>query len=92
MLHRMPRLPVLLIQLEARVHSNGELMEETIQGVIHGRTIEWTTEPGITDGVTVEVTIRRLPVRDPDAGASMIRVNGKRSVVGSASGGSDAIS
>lgn len=30
-----------------------------IQGVIHGKTIELTTDPGLPDGVTVEVVVRQ---------------------------------
>lgn len=40
-------------------------MSGVVQGVIHGRTIELRADPGIADGVTVEVTIR--PLSEPDA-------------------------
>jgi hypothetical protein len=33
---------------------------ETIQGVIHGRTIELTTDPGLADGEAVEVVVRAV--------------------------------
>ena len=33
----------------------------TVQGVIHGKTIELATDPGIVAGQDVEVTIRPVP-------------------------------
>jgi len=48
-------------------------MPEVVQGVIHGKTIELQADPGIADGVTVEVTIRPIPVRDPDARVAALR-------------------
>jgi len=33
-------------------------MPEVIQGVVHGRTIELATDPGLQDGQVVEVTVR----------------------------------
>ena len=48
-------------------------MPEVVQGVIHGKTIELQADPGIADGVSVEVTIRPMPVRDPDARGAAIR-------------------
>ena len=47
-------------------------MPEVVQGVIHGKTIELRADPGIADGATVEVTIRPMPVRDPDARVAAI--------------------
>ncbi len=47
-------------------------MPEVIQGVIHGKTIELLADPGIMDGVPVEVTIRPMPVPDPDERAAAI--------------------
>ena len=44
-------------------------MPEVVQGVIHGKTIELLADPGIKDGATIEVTIRPMPARDPDARA-----------------------
>ena len=35
-------------------------MSEVVQGVIHGRTIELLTDPGIADGQVVEVVVRVL--------------------------------
>ena len=48
-------------------------MPEVVQGDIHGKTIELQADPGIADGVSVEVTIRPMPVRDPDARVAAIR-------------------
>jgi len=45
-------------------------MSGVVQGVIHGRTIELKADPGIADGVTVEVTIR--PLSEPDARVAAI--------------------
>jgi len=35
-------------------------MGETLEGVIHGRTIELAVDPGLQDGDVVEVVIRRV--------------------------------
>lgn len=37
-------------------------MNELIHGVIHGRTIELQSDPGLGDGLAVEVLIRPAPV------------------------------
>ncbi len=34
-------------------------MSEVMEGVIHGKTIELATDPGLQDGERVEVVIRR---------------------------------
>ena len=39
-------------------------MPEVVEGVIHGKTIELATDPGIADGQRVEVTIRTVPAPD----------------------------
>ena len=49
-------------------------MPEVVQGVIHGKTIELQADPGIADGVTVEVTIRPMSVIDPDARVAAFRL------------------
>jgi len=33
---------------------------ETVEGVIHGKTIELAVDPGLQDGEAVEVVIRRV--------------------------------
>ncbi len=48
-------------------------MPEVIQGVIHGKTIELQADPGVADGVTVEVTIRPMSVIDLDARIAAFR-------------------
>jgi hypothetical protein len=48
-------------------------MAEVVRGVIRGKTIELTADPGITDGATVEVTIRPVTVRDHDATVAAIQ-------------------
>lgn len=45
-------------------------MSEAIEGVIHGKTIELTSDPGLGDGLRVEVRVRPLPA--PDVGAEAI--------------------
>jgi hypothetical protein len=35
-------------------------MAETVEGVIHGKTIELAVDPGLQDGEVVEVVIRRV--------------------------------
>jgi hypothetical protein len=40
-------------------------MTRTIHGVIHGRTIELTDDPGIADGQQVEITIKTVPPPRP---------------------------
>jgi hypothetical protein len=46
-------------------------MAETIQGVIHGKTIELSADPGIGDGQVVEVVVR--VVERPEAWGEGIR-------------------
>jgi hypothetical protein len=41
-------------------------MKTTLQGVIHGKTIELEQAPGLPDGQQVGVTIEPLPVAGPD--------------------------
>jgi hypothetical protein len=36
-------------------------MIRQVQGVIHGRTIELSEDPGVADGQQVEITIKALP-------------------------------
>jgi hypothetical protein len=48
-------------------------MPEVVQGVIHGKTIELQADPGIADGMAVEITIRALPVGNSDAKVAAIR-------------------
>ena len=38
-------------------------MNGTIQGVVHGRTIELTSDPGLDDGAVVEVVVRLVEPR-----------------------------
>jgi hypothetical protein len=35
-------------------------MAEVVEGVIHGKTIELAVDPGLQDGESVEVVIRRV--------------------------------
>jgi hypothetical protein len=37
----------------------------TIHGVIHGKTIELTDDPGLGEGVEVEVIVRPAPSKQP---------------------------
>jgi hypothetical protein len=50
-------------------------MAEVIQGVIHGNTIELQADPGIADGMTVEVTIRAISEHDARV-AAILRTAG----------------
>jgi hypothetical protein len=45
-----------------------EKMTHVLQGVIHGKTLLLTDDPGFCDGESVEVVIRPLPVATPTAG------------------------
>jgi hypothetical protein len=36
-------------------------MVRQVQGIIHGKTIELSEDPGVADGQQVEITIRTLP-------------------------------
>jgi hypothetical protein len=36
-------------------------MVRQFQGVIHGRTVELSEDPGVADGQQVEITIRAVP-------------------------------
>jgi len=52
-------------------------MEKTIQGTIHGKTIELREEIGLIEGQEVEVTVRPIshaPVRQP--GEGLLRTEG----------------
>ena len=40
-------------------------MVRQVQGVIHGRTIELSEDPGVADGQQVEITIRAVPTPRP---------------------------
>lgn len=40
-------------------------MTRTIRGVIHGRTIELTEDPGVEDGHQGEITIKAVPPPRP---------------------------
>lgn len=69
-------------------------MPEPIEGVIHGRTIELATDPGLADGQAVRVVVRPLPTpeqqheailrtagsmaNDPDFDAAMAQVEKDR--------------
>ncbi len=43
-------------------------MVKFLRGVVHGRTIELETEPGIEDGRTVEVIVRSKSLPGPPPG------------------------
>ena len=44
-------------------------MAEVVEGVIHGKTIELAVDPGLQDGESVEVVIRRVkPARTSGEG------------------------
>jgi hypothetical protein len=47
-------------------------MAETVEGVIHGKTIELAVDPGLQDGEVVEVIIRR--VKQPQTWGEGIRL------------------
>jgi hypothetical protein len=36
-------------------------MVRQVQGIIHGKTIELSEDPGVADGQQVEITIKTLP-------------------------------
>jgi hypothetical protein len=38
---------------------------KTVQGKVHGRTIELDEDPGVGDGQPVEITIKALPCTEP---------------------------
>ena len=40
-------------------------MLKQVQGIIHGRTIELTEDPGVADGQEVMITIRTVPPPRP---------------------------
>jgi hypothetical protein len=40
-------------------------MVRQVQGVIHGRTIELTEDPGVEDGQQVEIIIKTIPPPRP---------------------------
>jgi hypothetical protein len=40
-------------------------MVRQLQGVIHGKTIELTEDPGVADGQQVEITIKTVPTPRP---------------------------
>jgi hypothetical protein len=40
-------------------------MVRHVQGVIHGKTIELTEDPGVADGQQVEITIKTVPTPRP---------------------------
>lgn len=50
-------------------------MAAVVRGVVHGRTIELTGDPGIADGATVEVTVRAVADPDPRV-AAILRTAG----------------
>jgi hypothetical protein len=40
-------------------------MVKTLRGVVHGRTVELTEDPGVEDGQQVEITIKTVPPQRP---------------------------
>ena len=50
-------------------------MTQTLQGVIHGKTIELTDVPALGDGVTVEVQLREVR-RTRQPGEGLLRTEG----------------
>jgi hypothetical protein len=40
-------------------------MVRQLQGVVHGKTIELSEDPGVADGQQVEITIRTVPTPRP---------------------------
>jgi hypothetical protein len=40
-------------------------MMRQLQGVIHGKTIELTEDPGVADGQPVEITLKTIPTPRP---------------------------
>ena len=48
-------------------------MSEVVHGVIHGKMIELKADPGLADGVAVEITIRPLQASDLEAKVAAIR-------------------
>jgi hypothetical protein len=51
-------------------------MMRTIQGVIHGKTIELAQDLGLTDGQEVEVMVHVVPKRDWPPGEGFLRTEG----------------
>jgi hypothetical protein len=47
-----------------------------LRGVIHGKTIELQSAPGISDGVEVEVVVRRAPPERKTVGDGFLRTEG----------------
>ncbi len=43
-------------------------MSEVVEGIIHGKTIELESDPGLRDGERVEVVIRRTGRESPGDG------------------------
>ena len=40
-------------------------MAKSLRGIVHGRTIELTEDPGVEDGQQVEITIKAVPPPRP---------------------------
>ncbi|HEV3003942.1 MAG TPA: hypothetical protein VGX78_05745 [Pirellulales bacterium] len=51
-------------------------MTKTIQGKVHGRTIELDEDPGVAEGQEVEVQMRLLPKTGRKPGDGFLRTEG----------------
>jgi hypothetical protein len=40
-------------------------MIKTLRGIVHGRTVELTEDPGVADGLLVEITIKTVASPKP---------------------------
>ena len=40
-------------------------MIKTLRGIVHGRTVELTEDPGVADGLQVEITIKTVASPKP---------------------------
>jgi hypothetical protein len=56
-------------RIRATRRTEAVVMSDAIEGIIHGKVIELTADPGLGDGLRVEVCVRPLP---PPAGAEAI--------------------
>jgi hypothetical protein len=40
-------------------------MTKTVNGVVHGKTIELDEDPGVAEGQQVQITIKTVPAKTP---------------------------
>lgn len=51
-------------------------MNKVIHGVVHGRTIELTEDPGVPEGQEVEVVVKSIPPKRENWGEGLRRCAG----------------